>query len=65
MQTLSLALLKAGEERFPFTVAFEFGYEWVDCDQSSFVVEAQGLHKGLQVLQSILDLIPQGGEQTV
>ena len=57
------AVLKAGEEWCPFTVAF--GYEWVDRDQSSFVVEAQGLDKGLQVLQFILDLSPQGVEQTV
>ena len=51
---LVYAVVQAGGKWFLFNVAF--GYQWVDRDQSSFIVEAQGLEKGLEVLTAVSDI---------
>ena len=45
------AVFGVGSEWMSFSVAF--GYQWISQDQSSFIVEAQGIDRGLEVTCNI------------
>ena len=49
------AVIEAGGRWFQFNGAF--GYTFVKCDQSSFIVEAQALEKGLEVVKQVIGII--------